>query len=294
MAKRILLTGGNGFIGRNIQEQMNSAYQVFAPSSSELNLLNEDDVDAYLARNGITHVIHAAVFNRRRRESNPDMDLSANLKMFFHLAKHSPNLDKILYFGSGVEYDKRYPIHMAEETCFGQKIPLLNDYGLSKYLMNLQTMKSENIYNLRLFGIFGKYEDWRNCFISNLCCKAVFDLPLTIRKECRFDFLYIDDLMPVLKWFLENTPQYHDYNVCTGMPVRLTEIAAAVKRVSGKSLDIVLLSEGENLEYTGCSERLRAEFDMKCERLELSIQKLYAYYESVRDQIDFNILKHTR
>src|ERR1035438_1628890 len=40
---RILITGGSGFIGRNLAEQFASMYEVSTPSSAELDLLKERD-----------------------------------------------------------------------------------------------------------------------------------------------------------------------------------------------------------------------------------------------------------
>lgn len=47
--KTILLTGGNGFIGRNIRESfLMEKYNILFPSSRELNLSDENSVDDYL------------------------------------------------------------------------------------------------------------------------------------------------------------------------------------------------------------------------------------------------------
>ena len=292
--KHILVTGGHGFIGRNIGEKLGGDYKLYLPASQELDLLNREAVTEYLHQNQITHVIHAAVYNQRRRDVNPEGDLSANLRMFFHLVEHAPKLEKLIYLGSGAEFDKRYPVTMAQESDFGKTIPMLNDYALSKYLMNLQARSSENLYNLRLFGVFGPYEDWRTCFISNLCCKALHNLPLTIRRECWFDFMYVDDLMEPLRWVLEGTPRFHDYNVCTGKPVLLSDIAKLVCKVAGKELPIQFLSEGMGLEYTGCPARLNEEMPFITTSLEESIVRLYHFYAENPSICDVEILRDTR
>lgn len=293
--KRILVTGGRGFIGRNIGEKLGGDDTLYLPTSQELNLLDREAVAEYLHQNGITHVIHTAVYNQKRRDLNPEGDLSANLRMFFHLAEHAPELQKLIYLGSGAEFDKRYDIAMVEETAFGNTLPMLNDYALSKYLMNLHAKSSDNIYNLRLFGVFGPYEDWRTCFISNLCCKALHDIPLTIRRECRFDFMYVDDLMGPLRWMLEGTPHFHDYNVCTGKPVLLSDIAKLVCKVAGKELPIQFLSEGMALEYTGSPARLKEELPFFVPTpLEDAITQLYHFYAENPAICDINVLKLTR
>ena len=51
--KKVLLIGGSGFIGRNILEYFRDSdkYSIVAPSSKELNILDEDKVTKYLQDN---------------------------------------------------------------------------------------------------------------------------------------------------------------------------------------------------------------------------------------------------
>ncbi len=287
--KKILITGGTGFVGRNLQEQLSDRYEIFAPSHKELELLDYDALEQYVTEHGINSIVHSAIhvpmFNGAEKEFFNDMQMFANLEKISH------RVEKLLYFGSGAEFDKRYDIDMVKEEEIGKTIPT-SEYGLAKYTMNLIARQSKNIYNLRLFGIFGKYELWNIKFLSGLCCKALFDLPLTVRKDCRFDFFAIEDLGEIVSWFLENQPQYHDYNICQGKPYYLTELAQIVRKVSGKDLTIQLLSDERNVDYCADNTRLRSQIsDIQITPLEKSIEKLYNYYASNRDLIDVEILK---
>ena len=290
--KNILITGGTGFIGRNLKENLCHRYSVYSPSHRELDLLDYDALQKFIQKKSVNVIIHAAVhvpqFNGAEKEYFNDM------LMFLNLDKISPFVDKIIYFGSGAEFDKRYDIHNVTEDDFGDHIPV-TEYGLGKYTMTKIARGSLNIYNLRLFGVFGKYELWQIKYISNLCCKAVFDLPLTIRKECLFNFLYIEDLSNIVEWFIENTPEYHDYNVCHDRNFLLSELARIVKKISGKNLEIQILSGGKNLEYTANNSRLRAEMqELNVTPMETALGDLYKYYSEHRDQIDFNVLRESR
>ena len=232
--------------------------------------------------------IHVLMFNGPEREMFNDMT------MFWNLEKLSHRVEKIIYFGSGAEYDKRLDIRGVTEEDVGRTIPA-NEYGLAKYTMTRAARASENIYNLRLFGIFGKYELWDIKFLSNLCCKAMYDLPLTIRKDCCFDFILVDDLVPVVDWMITHAPKYHDYNFCHDGEYMLSDLARMVNRVSGKDLEIRLLSDERNLDYYGRNDRLRAELGgWTPTGMEKALEKLYAYYVGIRDEIDYDVLKNTK
>lgn len=290
--KRVLITGASGFVGRNLKEALSDRYLIFAPSHQELELLDHNQVERYISVNQIDVVIHAAVhvpmFHGAEKEFYNDM------RMFLNLEKVSDRLEKLLYFGSGAEFDKRFDIRMVSENALGKTIPV-SEYGLAKYTMNRLARSSDNIYNLRLFGVFGKYELWEIKFLSNLCCKAVFDLPLTVRKECWFDFLFVEDLPEIVTWFIENKPRFHDYNVCHGKEYQLTELARLVCKVSGKDLPITLLSQERNLDYSADNSRLRAEIsELQVTPMEQALKKLYYYYDTHRELINQRVLRESK
>ena len=292
--RRILLTGAgpHGFIGRNLAPALRERYEVLTPSSWELDLCDYDFLARYVEDHRIDTVVHGAL--QSLLHTGAEDVMLHDMQMFYNIDKLSGQLDKVLYFGSGAEFDKRFPMENIHEEDCGRSIPV-DYYGLEKYIMNLHARGSRNIYNLRLFGVFGKYEHWQSKFVSNLCCKAMYGLPLSIRQNCMFDYLYVEDLAPIVIWFLEHEPKFHDYNVCTGRPISLREIADVVLEISGKTVPVVVAKEGWNLPYTADNNRLAEEIGtLQLHDFKNAVTELYAYYEANKAEIPYDELKQTK
>lgn len=283
--KKILLTGGSGFIGRNLTEYLQSAgYSISVPSHQELNLLDEKKVGQYLKKAQYDIVIHTA--NTNMMNAVPYDVLNINLRMFYNLEKYCGEYGRMYYFGSGAEYDRTsMPDNVSEEQ-FGTTIPS-DSYGFTKYLMHKTASQENNIYDLCIFGVYGKYEQWERRFISNNIVRSLKGLPMTLKKNAYFDYLYIDDLCKIMVWFIENEPQYKHYNVCTSKPIDLLSLAHMINEVSGLGREIVVREEGWQLEYSGDNGRLLNEMNgFEFADKKQTIQKLWEYYEEHINEID--------
>lgn len=285
--KRILITGSSGFIGRNVKEYLQKKpqiFEVFSPSSTELDCLNEEKVTSYLKDNYFDYILHFAVYvDRIDNEKDRDKILEYNLRIFMNFAKNYEQYGKLYYTGSGAEYDKRYPIIDVTENDIGKHIPV-DQYGLMKYTIGRIIEGSSNIYNLRMFGVFGKYEQYQTKFISNICCKAIKELPLSIRQNVYFDYLWVDDFCRMLESLLNNEPKYHTYNMVSGRKISLKELCDVVIEVSEKKLPVYVCRDGVSNEYTARNDRFREEFpEFQFTPIKEAVNELYHWYEQQRD-----------
>ena len=93
--KRILITGGSGFVGRNLKESLAGKYEIFAPSHKGLELLDYDALEQYVLTNKIDVIVHGAIhvpmFNGAEKEFFNDM------QMFTNMEKISHKVEKLLY-----------------------------------------------------------------------------------------------------------------------------------------------------------------------------------------------------
>ena len=204
MRKKILLTGGNGFIGKNIRESfLAEKYELFAPRSFELNLADTAQVDEFLRTHRFDAVLHAAAKPGHRNAPDHTNLFYTNIRMFENLVRHQDKFGKLIHFGSGAVYDVAADNRLVTEDQIGKHCGQ-DGHSFCKYVIHKRTETLPNVIELNIFGIFGKYEDWEIRFISNAICKTLFGLPITLRQNRRFSYLYISDLMPILDYFIEH------------------------------------------------------------------------------------------
>src|SRR3989339_767975 len=231
MVKNIFLTGSNGYIGRNLVEQLHKKYYLLTPSHKELDLLDEKAVDKFFNKNKVDVVINCAVIGGSRKEEHVNSSLSGNLRIFFNILKNKHKFKKMIHLGSGAEYDKSNPIVKVKETSLGKTIPQ-DEYGFFKYICSKYIEKEKNIVCVRIFGLFGKYEDYRYRFISNAIVNNLKELPITMNQNVFFDYLHIDDFVKIIDYFICHKTKYKFYNMGTGKKIDILTIAKKINKIA--------------------------------------------------------------
>lgn len=253
-----LLTGGTGFIGRDIKPYLEKVCNLYAPKRAELNLYDEQKVREYICQNKIDVVIHSANPNPAKNQLDKQETMfEDSIRIFMNLFKAQDCYQMMYTFGSGAEYDKSKDACLVTEEEETRSVPY-DSYGLAKFTMNQIIGKNDKQCNLRIFACYGP-TDHESKFITHVihCCMRHEDI--TIRQDCYFDYMQVTDLARVVEYFLNNTPKYHSYNVCTGIRTSLSDIARIVKRQMNSDSNIVIFKEGWNKEYTGSNARLMSE-----------------------------------
>jgi len=287
---KILITGSSGFIGRNLVEQLENRYKIYAPLSKDLNLLDKNSVIAFLKNNKVDVIIHTALYVGLDKTKFVQDILKKNLLMFFNLIDNRKYYKKMIIFGSGAEYNKANPIVDVDETDFGKSIPE-DDYGVLKYVISKYIENTDNIINLRLFGVYGKYEDYTRRFISNAICQSIMGFSITIKQNVFFDYLFIDDLTKIVEFFINNKVEYKFYNVGRGEKIDLVTLAKIIKKVTNNKNKIEILKDGFANEYTCRNKRLLKELnEFQFISFKDSIESMTNWYLSKKSTIDIKKL----
>lgn len=269
---KILVLGSNGFIGKNLIAYLsNRAYQVLAPKRASLDLLDQDATETYLREQRPDVVINCAI-NIHSAE--------ANLSLYYNLERCSAYFGRLLNIGSGAEYAAKYYTPLMFESYFGQNIPG-DTYGISKFCIAKDIEKTtSDIVNLRVFGVFGEYEDHTRRFISNNICGSIRDQTITVNRNSVFDYIDVQDFARIAEKFLTHKNLFKSYNVCTATPRSLVDLATIIDQVSGRKNTLTIVNGDVHSVYTGQNQRLLNEIgDFDFTPIEASVKRLFAWYE---------------
>ena len=254
-AMKIMIIGATGFIGKSLKEylQKNSNFQIISPTRRELNLLVRNECDKFISKIKPDYIIHCAVNVHSVDET---------LRAYYNVVSNYQNFGQMIYLGSGAEYNpSRYHPLMLEG--FSKNSFPNEGYPLGKWIIgnDIENNGLKNLLNFRLFGIYGAYEDYSRRFISNNICRVLSGLPISMNKDMKFDYLFITDFCRFMERIISQAA-FKDitYNICSGVPVELTELANIIKDLMNVVAPIEIKLGGQNNEYSGDPSRAVKEF----------------------------------
>lgn len=253
----ILLTGSGGFVGKNLKEFLSPKYKLMTPRSYELDLSDLEAVKQYFNTHEIDFVINCSSIGGLRNKADIDVTVEKNLQMF-HNVKSCLNGRRMIFFGSGAQYDRTRPLCKVRENEIGLYEPK-ELYGKAKMLIANEIKKTNNILCLNIFGSYGKYE-LETRFPTYAITQNLKQEPIIINQNVVFDYIYIKDLCNIIEYFIEHVPQNNIINVTPDNSISLKEIAETVNKIGDFKSEIIIKNPVMNNEYTGCNEILKKEF----------------------------------
>lgn len=280
---RILLTGSGGFIGKNLKSYLIDKYELLTPRSYELDLINTDAVAKYFKENDIDFVIHCGSVGGARGVQDRDTTIEDNLAMVDNILANKKTATRVILFGSGAMYDKSRNLHKVKESQLGEIIP--NDlYGKSKLLIAEKIKNRKDVLMLNIFACYG-YGEKESRFPSYAIYKAIQGEDILINQNVNFDYLFVEDMAKIVEHFIITEPKNNIINITPSKSSSLKEIAEIVQSYSQKNINIKILNEGMNFEYTGDNTLLLNNFEnLKFTSLEVGLKSLFNYIVSSRKE----------
>ena len=223
---KILVTGSNGFIGKNLLAQLHNIRDGKVPNCTltrDLTLyeFNRDSdpnlLDTYTA--DCDFVIHLAGVNRSKdRGAFMPGNYGITTELLTALTKHN-NKSTVLFTSS---------IQAVFDNVYGVSKKMAEDY-----LLAYEKETSAKVLIYRLLNVFGKWcKPNYNSVVATFCYNIAHDLPIRIDNPDTDMFLvYIDDVVNEIIGALQGKEHRQDEfcNVPTSYDVKLGKIAELIK-----------------------------------------------------------------
>ena len=269
---RILLTGGAGFIGSNLAEQLLKDKRVSAVkvldnlatgaienissliADSRFEFIQGDIRDyktCLEACNNIDLISHQAALGSVPRSihdplTTNEVNITGTLNIF--TAAKEKNIKRIVYAASSSTYGDHPGLPKTEDKIGNP----LSPYAVTKYVNELYARVYASLYGiefigLRYFNIFGPRQDPNGPYaaVVPLFAEALLNnKPPTINGDGSHsrDFTYVDNAVQanLLSLFTSNTEAINQvYNIACGQQVSLLQLFEGLKKEAASSLQPV-------------------------------------------------------
>lgn len=228
----MLITGGRGMVGRNIQAHPSAGnWQILAPSSSELDLRNRAAVDAYLTLHKPDIIVHAAgvVGGIQANMAAPFRFLAENAEIGLNIvsAARAAGVRSLINLASSCMYPKALGNGLSEDKILtGALEPTNEGYALAKILtmrlcefakredpsLNYKTMIPCNLY-----GLWDKFDPQKSHLIPAIIHKVqqakadnLNEVEIWGDGMARREFMFAGDLADAVMRAAENPADLPD------------------------------------------------------------------------------------
>ena len=265
--RHAIVTGAAGFIGqRLVAHLLDAGWEVVAvdlrPSDGVESLVLDVTVPGALTPllDGEATVFHlAASADIRASVEDPRADFEVNVAGLFEVlesARHRQS--RVIFLSTASIYDSDNPLPLKERDCPRPRSP----YAAGKLAGEGYCSAYHRCYGMdvRVARLFNAYGAGMTRFVIHDLIRKIQRDPHTLSilgdaLQVR-DFLHVDDAARALVLIAERGAPGEDYNVASGIPVRVRDLALLIARLMGHP-DIRLVATGQS--FAGDTSRWYAD-----------------------------------
>lgn len=250
--KKVIITGAGGFLGMNLVRRLAQMgiellavchkhvpveFKEMACEIVTMDLRTSHALDKYL--NNETTVFHlAAHANVMASVNDPVFDFETNFLCYFKVLESVRQNGGTLIFSSTASvFDRESDLPVSERSFTRPSSP----YGAAKLACESYSFAYHRSFGVdvrvaRLFSIYGEGMTRFLIFdlIKQLMDKGVNDIPLNGDGLQIRDYLYKEDAIDGLILIAEKGLAGEDYNLGSGQPTRIAELAHLISKLMDK------------------------------------------------------------
>lgn len=238
----ILITGGNGYIAKNLYEGLRDKHNVTTISRDDFDLTDRILTDKFFEGKYFDVVLHTAIAGGSRLRKDTEDVLDDNLIMYYNLLVNESKFKKFISIGSGAEI-------------FAQQDP----YGLSKHVINYSMKNKTNFHNVRIFAVFDENE-LESRFIKSSILKYLDNQPIEIHQDKLMDFFYMKDLITLMEYCVSAEDLPKEVNCSYRNIYHLKDIAKIINTLDENKVSIKVINKQPGLNYVGNFTNLGIEY----------------------------------
>jgi GDP-L-fucose synthase len=302
--KRILVTGGNGFLGKSLTERLQKAgAELYVPRSKDYDLREDAQVRKLLGDTNPDIVIHLAVDGGGigYMRKNPGSVFYNNIMMNTLVLENSrrKGIEKFVGIGSVCAYPKFAKVPFKEEEIWeGYPEETNAPYGLAKKMMMVQSQAYREQYgfnaiHLLLVNLYGPHDDFdleSSHVIPGLINKFHKAVSENAKKveiwgtgAASREFLYSEDAAEAIMLATEKYDKPAPVNIGSGMEISIKNLVGKIAEITNFKGEISWDTTKPDGQPRRCLDVSKAEkeFGFKAKtRFEEGLRKTIEWYNS--------------